>query len=247
MRDVADAEIAAIIMAGGRSERMRAGGSADHKSLRAVRGTPLIEWNLRSLWRCGFHRIFVALSSRERALAEWLAGRGRTLCAEHSSALELLLEDEPLGTIGAVGLLPAEVRNVVVVNVDNLTTLDLRELLRTHLDEEAAATIATHVHPFRMPFGMLEVQGDRVTAYREKPELPVVISSGTYVLHRRAIAWVPAGRRTDVPALITSLLESGEIVAAHRHHDLWIDVNDEAALAQADELFAPSRPERAAS
>lgn len=247
MRDPGDMNVGAIIMAGGRSERMRAGGSAEHKGLRTVRGAPLIEWNLRALLRFGFRRIFVAVSAREHALAQWVEGRGRALCQQHSSALELFVEDQPLGTIGAVRLLPGEVQNLVVVNVDNLTTLDLRELLRTHLEKEAAATIATHTHPFRMPFGMLELQGQRVTAYREKPELPVVISSGTYVLHRRAIARVPAGRRADLPALITSLLQDGELVAAHPHRETWIDVNDEAALAQAEELFEPWQPERAAS
>ncbi|MGE5049176.1 MAG: sugar phosphate nucleotidyltransferase [Deltaproteobacteria bacterium] len=247
MRDVADIEVGAIVMAGGRSERMRAGGSADHKSLRTVRGAPLIEWNLRALLDCGFRRLFVAFNAREHALAEWLADRGLTLCRQHSSALQLLVEDEPLGTIGAVRLLPADVQNAVVVNVDNLTTLDLGELLRTHVEKGAAATIATHTHAFRMPFGMLEVQGQRVTAYREKPELPVVISSGTYALHRRAIVRVPAGRRSDVPALIASLLEDGEVVAAHPHREPWIDVNDEAALVQAEELFGSLHAERAAS
>ena len=120
--------------------------------------------------RLGFGRVFVAFNERERAFGEWLGDRGVALCRESSSGLELLVEREPLGTIGAVTLLPADVENVVVVNVDNLTTLDLRELLRTHLDKEAAATIATHTQPFRMPFGMLEVEGQRVTAYRETVE-----------------------------------------------------------------------------
>lgn len=247
MRDIAETGVAAIIMAGGRSERMRAGGSGAHKGLRTVRGAPLIEWNLRGLLRFGFRRIFVAINERERALADWLGGRGLSLCRESVSALELLVESEPLGTIGAVCLLPPDVQDAVVVNVDNLTTLDLRDLLRTHVEKGAAATIATHTHPFRMPFGMLEVQGQRVIAYREKPELPVVISSGTYVFHRTAIALVPTGRRTDVPALIGALLENGEVVAAHPHRDLWIDINDEAALAQADDLFAPRGVEGIAS
>jgi NDP-mannose synthase len=247
MRESPESGIAAIIMAGGRSERMRAGGSQDHKGLRTVRGAPLIEWNLRGLLAFDFRRLFVAINARERALSEWLEGRGLALCRESASDLQLLVEREPLGTIGAVSLLPADVQNAVVVNVDNLTTLDLRALLQTHLQAEAAATIATHTHPFRMPFGMLEVQGQRVTAYREKPELPVVISSGTYVLHRSAIACVSPGRRTDVPGLIAALLERDDVVAAHAHSDPWIDINDEAALAQADDIFAPRPPELAAS
>jgi NDP-sugar pyrophosphorylase family protein len=242
MLDVSAKQVGAIVMAGGRSERMRAGGSADHKGLRAVRGVPLIEWNLRALLRFGFRRLFVAINAREPALGEWIEKRGTALCRDASSSLQLLVEAEPLGTIGAVSLLPPDVQHAVVVNVDNLTTLDLRELLRTHVEAEAAATIATHTHSFRIPFGLLEVQDQRVIAYREKPTLPVVVSSGTYVLHRRAIARVAAGRRTDVPALIASLIEAGEVVAAHPHDDLWIDVNDEPALAQAHELFERAAP-----
>jgi NDP-sugar pyrophosphorylase family protein len=222
-------ETAALIMAGGRSERMRAGGSAEHKSLRTVRGVPLLEWNLRALEARGFTRVFVAVSAREERLRSWLSAR---------PDVQVLVEEQPLGTIGAASLLPPDVQSAVVVNVDNLTSLDLRELLKTHLQANAAATIATHVHPFRVPFGMLELTGDRVTAYREKPQLPIVLSSGTYVLGRRAIDRVQRGVRTDVPALIETLLRDGEHVAAHRHSALWIDVNDEAALAQAHELFA---------
>src|SRR3954467_771223 len=218
----ANGELAAIVMAGGRSERMRAGGSPEHKGLRTVRGAPLIEWNLRALSRFGFHRPFVAVSARERGLMAWLEGPGRVLCPDP----EVLVEQEPLGTIGAVSLLPTAIENAVVVNVDNLTTLDLRDLFRTHLNQGAAATIATHTQPFRIPFGLLELEGNRVTAYREKPHLPVTISSGTYVLHRRAIARVRRGRRTDVPWLIAALLQGGEQVAAHPHRDIWIDVND---------------------
>lgn len=217
----------ALIMAGGRSERMRAGGSGEHKGLRKVAGVPLIERNVRALRRFGINRIFVAVNRREAALIQWVEDKG----------LHLLVEDHPLGTIGAAGSLPRDTGNVVVVNVDNLTSLDLRALAAFHEARGAAATIASHRHAFPMPFGMLELDGDRVVAYREKPKLPVTISSGLYVLARRAIDRIPQGARLDAPALIDDLLRAGETVAAYTHEALWIDVNDEAALADAERLF----------
>jgi NDP-sugar pyrophosphorylase family protein len=114
----------------------------------------------------------------------------------------------------------------------------LTQLARHHREHRAAATIATHVHSFAMPFGLLETSGARVVAYREKPLLPVPISSGTYALHRRAIDRVPAGERFDVPALIADLLEAGEAVLAFPHQEAWIDVNDEAALAEAQRMLS---------
>jgi NDP-sugar pyrophosphorylase family protein len=225
--------IAALIMAGGRSERMRAGGTRQHKGLRTVLGVPLIERNLRALLSFGFERIFIAINAEEAELAGWIESHGRTL-----ATLEALVETQPLGTIGAVASLPPDVEDVVIVNVDNLTCLDLRQFARHHREHAAAATIATHQQPFPIPFGMVELAGERIVAYREKPKLSVPISSGTYVLGRRAIDRVPAGKRTDVPALIDILLEAGEAVLAYPHEEPWIDVNDEAALAHAQRLLA---------
>lgn len=232
--------VAALIMAGGRSERMRAGGCGQHKGLRAVLGMPLIERNLRTLLFFGFRRLYVAINAEERGLAAWIGGPGQALAQAASATFESLVEREPRGTIGAVASLPRDVEDVVIVNVDNLTSLDLVKLAQAHREQRAAATIATHLQPFPIPFGMVELDGRRVVAYREKPALPVPISSGTYVLHRRAIDRVPPGRRMDVPALIEALLAAGEPVVAHPHEEAWIDVNDEAALDRAQGLLAKS-------
>lgn len=235
---MATSTIAALIMAGGRSERMRAGGTDQHKGLRTVLGVPLIECNIRALLWFGFKELFVAISIREQALASWIERRGRALAEAGSATLEILVEREPLGTIGAVASLPQAIEEVVIVNVDNLTSLDLRQLAQFHLSSGAAATVASHEQGFRIPFGMLELAGQRVVAYREKPEVFVPISSGTYVLDRRAIDRVPLGRRLDLPALIDSLLKDGESVLAYPHQERWLDVNDEAALTEAQRLLS---------
>lgn len=228
--------LAALVMAGGRSERMRAGGSGLHKALRLVRGVPLVERNLRALLSFGFDRLFVAVGAEERALASWLEARGRALAGARAATLEVLVEPRPLGTIGAVASLPGDVEHALVVNVDNLTSLDLGRLAAAHRERGAALTIAVHRQPFAVPFGVIDVRGERVVAYREKPTLRLPISSGTYVLHRRAIDRVPPGTRVDLPALVDDLLRAGEPVHAHPHEEPWIDVNDEAALAEAERL-----------
>jgi len=235
---------AALIMAGGRSTRMRAGGSPSHKSLRTVGGLPLVEWNLRALLSFGFHDLFIAVHADEHALACWLEGRGKGLAAAGGASLQVLVEAQPLGTIGAAALLPPRVDAVVVVNVDNLSLLDLRALLEFHRRERPAATVAMHEQPFPVPLGMLEVEGGRVRAYREKPRISVPISSGTYVLGRAARRRIRPGRAIDVPHLVEKLLGEGEVVAAFAHQSLWVDVNDENSLARARELFAPVPTER---
>src|SRR5436190_14833053 len=133
-------EPAALIMAGGRSERMRASGAPAHKGLRRVLGLPLIECNLRALLHFGFARLFVAVNENEGELLGFIDGPGRRLARQGSATLEVLVESQPRGTIGAASDLPGDVAEAVIVNVDNLSILDLRALANRQLEAAAAAT-----------------------------------------------------------------------------------------------------------
>ncbi|ADV82060.1 sugar phosphate nucleotidyltransferase [Terriglobus saanensis] len=231
-----ESHCAGLVMAGGRSSRMRRI-CATHKSLRTVEGVPLIEWNISSLLFHGIRNIFVAVNAREIELSEWIRGYGTDLAHSAGARLTTIVEDVPLGTIGAVTRLPSEIDPVLVVNVDNLTDLPLARMVEFHIGRGAAATIATHAEPFKIPFGRLETKQDDVTAYEEKPDIFVQISSGTCVFSRRAIDSMALKSRTDVPDLIRTLIASRERVAAFRHNSRWIDVNDEEALGRAHVLL----------
>jgi NDP-sugar pyrophosphorylase family protein len=227
-----------LIMAGGQSTRMRAGGCSTHKALRIVRGFSLLEHNLRNMLRFGVRDIRVAISDSELELSAWLSSKKMELARTTGIEFEILREETPLGTIGVARQLAALGQNVVVVNVDNLCDLDLRGLLEFHIMESAALTIATHDEMFRIPFGQIKKHHERLIEYREKPSLAVTISSGIYVLHPRAMHHIPASDRTDVPMLVTRLVDCGELVACYQHATSWIDVNDEDTLAEAEVLYA---------
>jgi len=215
---------AALVMAGGRSERMRAHGDARHKALRPVAGRRLIDWNLQALRYFGFADLYVAVNAQEHELIDYL----------RRCQLRLLLEQAPLGTIGAARRLPSSVTDVLVVNADNLTDLNLAALARFHVAHDAAMTIASHEEAFSIPWGSVKVDGDRVVAYDEKPRVPVRVSSGVYVLNQRAIEMIKPKRRLDVPELVATLLASGASVRTWAHSAQWIDVNDETSLTRAE-------------
>jgi NDP-sugar pyrophosphorylase family protein len=230
--------LCAMIMAGGRSQRMRRGGRSCHKGLREILGAPLIEWNLSALLWFGFTQVYVAVSGCEPELTQWLLEKGTALAKERDADLIILVEDKPLGTIGAAGRILADVTDLVIVNVDNLTELNLLALLKFHRDQAAAMTVATHEQVINLPFGRLRLEGDRLTGYDEKPNIPVQISSGTYVLNQRVFGAIQPDCRTDVPVLCARLVQRGEYVAAYRHAAVWIDVNDESSLLDAEALVA---------
>ena len=223
----------ALIMAGGSSERMRSGGCRTHKALRTIGGTSLLEWNLKQVFFCGFRDVWIAVNEAEEELLSAIAGL-QDLAGGYGGSIRTVRESTPLGTIGAARLMIERTDDLLVINVDNITDLDLRAMFDFHLESKAALTVASHHELFRIPFGQLETAGTRVTACVEKPALPILISSGSYALGRRAMSTIAPNTRTQAPDLVNALIGAGELVASYEHSAWWIDVNDEAALARAE-------------
>jgi len=226
----------ALIMAGGRSERMRSTFGPQHKALVRVLGVPMLERNLCSLLSAGFRDITVAISAQEKQVENYIQSRGQTLASAVGAILRCYKEKWSQGTIGAAGQIEVLSDALLVVNVDNLTALDLSALVCRHLQSGAALTIATHVEPFQIPFGELALADGRVTAYTEKPVLRIRLSSGTYVLGSKARELIPRHRRADLPQLVSMLLDRGDRIAAFEHEAAWIDINDAGAVERAEEL-----------
>lgn len=231
----------ALVMAGGRSERMRVHGGP-HKALVPVLGLTLLERNLRMLFSSGFRDVAVSVRADERPLLEYLENHAVSLAASYAATISPILEHQPLGTIGAARLVSlGSDDSLLVVNVDNLTSLDLRELVGYHEQRAAALTIASHTERFHIPFGELRVIDGSVDAYLEKPVIDVPISSGTYVLSARATSTIAPSGPTSLPELFERLRARGELVVAFLHDAPWIDVNDSAAVIRAEELVRTHR------
>jgi mannose-1-phosphate guanylyltransferase/phosphomannomutase len=226
----------ALVMAGGRGERM-APHAAVPKPLVPVAGVPLVLRNLVTLLRHGFSDLYVSIPAGSEALRAFLEGPRTALAKRHGARLTLIEEAQPLGTLGAAAALGGRCDALLVVNADNLTSLDLRAFAVHHAAPPAAAmTLAVHVQPVAVPWGQVELLGGRVAAYREKPTLPVAICSGCYVLGPLALGVLRPGHRCDAPDLVRALLAAGAEVRAYEHAALWVDVNDGAAVARAERL-----------
>lgn len=136
-----------------------------------------------------------------------------------------LREDFPLGTAGALGLLEAIPESpVLVINADVVTNARFQNLLKQHLKEEAAITIGMRVHDIEHPFGVLELEGSRVTGMKEKPVWREFVSAGVYVISPEVFALIQAGHYLDMPDLVTLAIGKGLPVEGFPLHEAWLDV-----------------------
>jgi NDP-mannose synthase len=228
----------ALVMAGGRGERMRASGTATPKPLVTVGGKTLLEHNLLALLQSGMRDIVVATPGHSPEIAAFVLGPCRALVSDRGGELRLYEERQPLGNIGAAAEVVCRGSELLVVFADNLTTLDLAAVVRHHKKVGAELTLAIHLEPFRIPFGEVEVRDGMIVAYAEKPEHRVLVSSGVMVLGPAAIARIPRGQATGTSWLANRLLAAGARIAALPHDAPWIDVNDLAAAEDAVRLLA---------
>lgn len=229
--------VGALILAGGSGERMRRPGQPGEvpKPLREVRGASLLERNVCALIGAGLRAIWVACRVEQHAIQHAI-GPLAVAARARGVAVRLLTESTPLGTIGAAGLLRDQVDTLVTVNADNLTALAIDALLAHHSQSGAALTLATHDHATRLPYGAIDADGDRVTAYREKPTSITRIASAVCVLGAPALAALTG--RAGVPELTTRMLDAGHAVRAYHHDAPWIDVNEPDDLVRAAALVA---------
>jgi NDP-sugar pyrophosphorylase family protein len=146
--------------------------------------------------------------------------------------IEYLRETEPLGSGGALSLLPVEPKDpVIVMNGDLVTEFSLRGLLRTHERRNASITVGVRQYTHGVPFGCISEDGDLVTELREKPVLEELINTGIYAISPELIQRVPDGFY-PITRLIEGALSKEERVACF-HIDEWIDVGQPHQLAQA--------------
>lgn len=225
-------------MAGGQGQRMQRSGAERPKPLMVVRGVSLLERNLYALFSAGLKDIVVAVPASTPSIGDFVHSRGTLLAKMAKAELRVLVEAQPLGTIGAAALAADDVETLLVVNGDNLTALDLPAFLAAHGDAHADLTVATHLHPVTLPYAELAVDGQRIVSYQEKPTHRFRVSSAVYALGARAWSELVPHARCDAPDLVRRLLEGGALVHAFDHAAPWIDVNDVGGIHAAERLLA---------
>jgi NDP-sugar pyrophosphorylase family protein len=221
----------AILLAGGKGERLGEAARGRPKALVPVAGRPLAAHQVEWLVAAGVERVIVSCAAGKEPLFEReLSGLG----AEIVSAPE----EEPLGRGGGLRLAASRrdgVGPLYALNGDELLDLDLRALLARHGESGAAATVA--VAPLVSAFGVVDLdERGFVEGFREAPRLPFWVNVGCYVLDEEALARLP--ERGDHEATTFPELAVEGRLAAYRHEGLWLTVNTPKDLRRAEEHFA---------
>ncbi|HST13404.1 MAG TPA: nucleotidyltransferase family protein [Gaiellaceae bacterium] len=225
----------AIILAGGKAERLGDAAGGRPKSLVDVVGKPLAAYQVGRLVRAGVTRVIFACAAGEGSkFTDLLDGLGAEIVAVE--------EPERLGRGGGIKF-AAEQRqeggDVLALNGDELVDVDFGGLLAAHRAGGALATIA--VAQPKSQFGLVQVEEDDVVrGFEEAGRVPYWVNCGNYVLSEEAIARFP-DKGDHESSTFPELAAEGQL-RAYRHEGLWLTVNTPKELRVAQE-HVESHPE----
>jgi NDP-sugar pyrophosphorylase family protein len=233
-----------VLLAGGLGVRLRPLTYTIPKPLLPVGERPILEEIVSRLKAFGLSDLVIAVGYRAELIETYF--RDGSHLGVH---IEYVREAEPLGTAGPLALVRSKFGTgakpsdpLLVMNGDLLTEVDMRRLIAFHEQGGQDITVVTREYQLRNPYGVIELDGDRITQIVEKPTVTDTINAGVYVLRWSALDLVPDGRAYEIPELLTDALASGLSVKAYRFEGTWLAIDGMEQLQDAARLGGRVQP-----
>ena len=220
---------AVVIMAGGRGKRLMPLTEDCPKPMLKVNGKPMLEILIEQCIQSGFKRFYLSVNYLKEQIIDYFGDGSRW-----GVSIDYLIEDKPLGTAGSLSLIGnRESRSFLVMNGDVLTRLNPSDLIHYHESQDCMATLCVREHEYTIPFGVIEVSDNCLSAIKEKPTYQYLVNAGVYVLKPETLSLIPQDQFYDMPDLIQQLQSLQNKVAVCPIHEYWIDVGRPETLQQA--------------
>ena len=220
-----------VLMAGGQGKRLRPDTENCPKPMLPVGGKPILEIILKQCINAGFRKFFISVNYLKEQITGHFGNGDRWGVKIH-----YLVEDQPLGTAGALTLLPKPPSHpILVINGDVLTRVDFANLLFFHQEHKASATLCVREEETQIPYGVITSRDYRLLSMREKPVVSHQIIAGVYVLEPHMLELLPPDKCFDMPVLLKNGKAQGKPVFVFPIHEYWLDVGHAAALERVND------------
>jgi mannose-1-phosphate guanylyltransferase len=227
----------AVVLVGGAGLRMRPFTEDKPKCMVPINGKPLIHWTLSWLKSNGFRHVVLGVAYHKEVVIDYVKSNPQGLKVDFS---EHTVEGETgEGFQLAISRFVKD-EDFLAMNGDEITTLNLNRLEESHLKNKPLATVT--VAPMRSPFGVLELEGDDIVCFKEKPVIEnVYVSIGLYMFNQKILDCIPIDgsvEKTVFPALV----KKKAIKALRLEPDeVWLTINSLKDLSLAEKEFVKLR------
>ena len=222
-----------VLMVGGLGTRLRPLTENTPKPMLHVGGKPILQTIVEKFVSYGFVNIIMCVGYKSNIIQEYFGDGSR-----FGAHIEYVLEEKRMGTVGALGLLPQKPKEpFFVMNGDLLTNVNFEHLLNYHLENRAKATMCVREYDIQVPYGVVKVEGNRITSIEEKPVQKFFVSACIYMLDPECVDYVPFDEYYDMPTLFEKLIMMNQNTVSFPLREYWLDIGRIEEYEKANEEY----------
>lgn len=224
-----------IFMAGGKGERLKPLTLKTPKPMLPLNGKPILDHNITRLIQFGIDNVTISVNYLKENIKKYFGHQ-----FFKGIKIDYVEEDIPLGTLGSICLKnDFENDDLLVMNSDILTNINLEEVFDFYKRSQADMTIATIGYNVNVPYAVIETTNHIVTALKEKPSYTYQSNAGIYIFKKKYLQYIPIGIKYDTTDLIEKLISEGKKVVNFEILDYWLDIgrHEDYEKAQQDIRF----------
>jgi len=223
----------ALIMAGGRGERLRPLTDQTPKPMLLLGGKPIIEHNIDRLISFGIETITISV----RYLADQIInyfGDG----SSKGISINYIKEDEPLGTIGCVTQIGhIDHQAILVLNSDVFTNIDFEDFFLAFEKENADMAVASIPYSVDIPYAIMELNDNCITSFKEKPKNTYYANAGIYLIKKECLALIPKNLFFNATDLMDTIMARNGKLIHSPITGYWIDIGKHDDYNKAKEII----------
>lgn len=225
--------IDAVLMAGGKGERLRPLTLTTPKPLLKMGSKAIIDTNIDSLINFGVRHISVTVNYLKEQLIDHYEKP-----VTNGIKVQCVEEEQFFGTIGALKLVK-EFHNdtILVMNSDLLTNIDYEDFYLHFQEHNAMMSAAAIPYTISVPYGIFDLEGRNIKGVSEKPVYNLYANAGIYLLKKEALNFIPDNKMFNATDLIDTLAATGQTVIRYPLSGLWIDIGTPEEYRKAQEII----------
>ena len=211
----------AILMAGGKGERLKPYTDNVPKPMLKVGDKPILVRNIERLASFGISNFHISV----RHMADQIIDGMKAYHIENTE-MNFVKEDKPLGTIGSVKLVKDLMNeNILLMNSDLLTNIDFGDFYKRFLESQADMQVATIPYKIDVPYAVMDINDrDEVLSFDEKPRYTYYSNAGIYLFKKSLVDLIPAGQSFDATHFMEAVIANKKKLVSYPILGYWLDI-----------------------
>ena len=224
----------AVIMAGGRGERLKPLTNSVPKPMLHVGSAPILERTIKHLTSYGIDDIWISINYLGSQIINYFENG-----SDRDIKISYIQEEYPLGTIGSVSMIKQFCHeHILVLNSDLISDVDYEKFYLHFLSSNAEMSVLSIPYRISVPYAVLQSKEGRIESLHEKPSYTYYSNGGVYLMKQSVVGLIPKEQSFDATDLIELLLSRNMKVVSYQHNGYWLDIGRIEDFEKANTMFS---------